>query len=131
MALVFLVMALILVEYMLFSWQVGRARVRYKVAAPATSGNEAFERYYRVQMNTLEQLVIVMPALLIFCHYFDPRIGAALGLLFIVGRAMYFFGYTRAAAQRHAGFLVGAVPVVILLVGAIIGAVRALLAHGF
>ena len=41
---------------------VGRARGQYGVKAPATTGNELFERHYRVQMNTLEQLVAAKPA---------------------------------------------------------------------
>ena len=130
MSLVYLVIALILVEYMLFGWQVGRARVRYQVPAPATTGNEAFERYFRVQANTLEQLVVVLPAMLIFGHYWGAPLTALLGLLFILGRAMYFFGYTQAAARRHAGSVVSSIPTVILLVGAIVGAVRALFTHG-
>jgi glutathione S-transferase len=129
MALVHLVIALILIEFLAFGWQVGRARVRYNVPAPATTGNEVFERYFRVQMNTLEQLVVVLPSMLIFAHYWGPLSAAGLGLLFLAGRAMYFFGYTRAPAQRHVGFLVGSVPTVILLVGALIGALRASLAH--
>ena len=130
MALVYLVMALILVEYLLFGWEVGRARVRYGVPAPATTGNEAFERYFRVQANTLEQLVVVLPAMLIFGLYWGAPLSALLGLVFLVGRAMYFFGYTQAAPRRHAGSVVSSIPTVVLLVGAIIGAVRALIAHG-
>jgi glutathione S-transferase len=130
MALVYLVIALILVEYMVFGWQVGRARVRYQVPAPATTGNEVFERYFRVHMNTLEQLVVVLPAMLIFGHYWGGTLTALLGLVFIVGRAMYYFGYIQAPAKRHAGSVVSSIPTVILIVGAIIGAVRALIAHG-
>jgi glutathione S-transferase len=130
MALVHLVMAAILVEFMLFGWQVSRARVRYNVAAPATTGHEVFERYFRVQMNTLEQLVVVLPAMLIFAHYWSGLLTAALGVLFMIGRAMYFFGYTRAAAQRHVGFMVSSIPTVILVAGAIIGAARAFFVHG-
>jgi glutathione S-transferase len=129
MALVHLVMALMLIEFLAFGWQVGRARGRYNVPAPATSGHEVFERYFRAHMNTLEQLVVVLPSMLIFAVYWGPLAAAALGLLFIVGRAMYFLGYTRAAAQRHVGFLVGSIPTVILLVGALLGALRALLLH--
>jgi glutathione S-transferase len=130
MALVHLVMAAILVEFMLFGWQVGRARVRFNVPAPATSGNEAFERYFRVHMNTLEQLVVVLPAMLICAYYWSPLLTAGLGVLFMIGRAMYFFGYTQAPARRHVGFMVGSIPTVILVVGAVIGAARAFYAHG-
>jgi hypothetical protein len=130
MALVHLVMALILVEFVLFGWQVSRARVRYNLPAPATTGNEAFERYFRVQMNTLEQMVVVLPAMLICAHYWSPPVTAALGALFIIGRAMYFFGYTQAAARRHVGFMVGSIPTMILMAGAVIGPLRAFFAHG-
>ena len=129
MAYVELMILLALLEFMLFGLAVGSARARYKVPAPATAGHEVFERYFRVQMNTLEQLVVVLPAMLICAHYWSPAMTAALGTLFIVGRALYFLGYTQAAARRHTGFLVGSIPAMILLVGAIVGAVRALLAH--
>ena len=44
-------------------WLVSAARGRHKVRAPATTGPEEFERAYRVQMNTLENAVIFLPAL--------------------------------------------------------------------
>jgi glutathione S-transferase len=130
MSLVHLVLALALVEFLLFSWAVGRARVRYNVPAPATTGNPTFECYFRVQMNTLEQLVIFLPSLVIFAHYWGPAIAAALGTLFIIGRAIYFFGYTRAPAKRHLGFMVSSLPNLALLVGSVAGPIHALIAHG-
>jgi len=51
---------------------------------------------------------------------------ALLGALFIVGRAVYFVGYTRAAEARHTGFLLSIVPNTILLFGGLVGVVRAL-----
>jgi glutathione S-transferase len=130
MPLVHLVIALALVEFFLFGWAVARARARYNVPAPAVSGNEVFERYHRVQMNTLEQLVIFVPAVLLFGHYVNAYIAAALGALFILGRAVYFRGYVRAAEARHLGFGLTAIANLGLLVGGIVGAVRALSAGG-
>ena len=130
MALVHLVMALALVEFLVFGWAVGSARVRYQVPAPATTGNETFERYFRAQMNTLEQLIIFLPSMLIFGHYWGGYIAAALGLIFIIGRAVYFWGYTRAASQRHFGFNLSVAPNVALLIGALAGALRALIVAG-
>jgi len=127
MNLVHLVMMLALLEFLGFGWAVGRARDRYNVPAPATSGNEQFERYFRVQMNTLEQLIIFLPSLLIFSHYFDPRVAAGLGALFIVGRYLYFSAYVRDPKKRGTGFLISSVPNMILMLGALVGAVRALL----
>jgi len=127
---VHLVIMLALVEFLVFGWAVGKARGRYKVPAPATAGNEVFERYYRVQMNTLEQLIIFVPAMLLFGRYLSPYVAAGLGVLFIIGRAVYFRGYVRAPEGRHFGFGLSAIPNVILLIGAIVGPVRALLAGG-
>ena len=77
MSLVHLVIALALMEFFAFSWAVGRARVRYNVPAPATTGNASFECYFRVQMNTLEQLVIFVPSMVMFAHYWGPTVAAA------------------------------------------------------
>ena len=127
MAYVHLVIALALLEFFLFGLAVARARARYNVPAPATTGDAAFERYFRVQMNTLEQLVIFVPSILLFGHYIGASIAAALGLLFVIGRAVYFQGYTRAAEARHIGFTLTVVPNIVLLVGGLIGALRAII----
>jgi glutathione S-transferase len=127
MPLVHLVVALALLEFWLFGFAVGRARARFGVKAPATSGHEIFDRYFRVQMNTLELLVIFVPSILMFGHYIGPYIAAGLGLVFIVGRLMYFFAYVKEPRSREVGFVVSALPVMFLLVGAMFGAVRAAL----
>ena len=127
MAYVHLVIVLALLEFLLFGYAVGRARTRYKVPAPAMSGHEVFDRYFRAQMNTLEQLVVFLPSLWLFAHYVNAWAAVALGLLFIVGRALYFRGYVQAAESRHAGFVLSAIPNVTLLIGALIGVSRAIL----
>jgi glutathione S-transferase len=119
---VHLIITLALIEFLYFGFAVGRARERYAVKAPATSGNEMFERYFRVQMNTLEQLIVFIPSLVIFAHYADARIAAALGLIFVIGRALYFRAYTRDPGSRTLGFALSSIPSLILLVGALIGA---------
>jgi glutathione S-transferase len=128
MAFVQLVLALALLEFVLFAFAVGRARVRYNVPAPAMSGNPVFERYFRVQMNTLEQLVIFGPALFMFAYLVNAYVAALLGAVFIVGRALYFYGYVQDPKRRHIGFLLSVIPNFILLGGAIFGALRAMLA---
>ena len=124
---VHLVMLLALLEFLLFGYAVGHARIRYNVRAPAMSGHEVFDRYFRAQMNTLEQLVVFLPSVWLFAYYINAWTAAALGLLFIIGRALYFRGYVQAAEARHAGFVLSAVPTVTLLIGALIGAVRGVL----
>ncbi|HKT73315.1 MAG TPA: MAPEG family protein [Steroidobacteraceae bacterium] len=128
---VHLVIGLALVEFFCFGFAVGAARGRYKIEAPATAGHPVFERYFRVHMNTLEQLLIFIPAALIFGMYLSPYVAAGLGVLFIVGRLVYFRSYVKDPAKRSAGFALSAIPNIILMLGAIFGAARAaLLLHG-
>jgi glutathione S-transferase len=126
MAKVHLIMLLSLVEYFVFTIAVGRARYAFGVKAPATSGHPDFERYYRAQMNTLEQLVIFIPALWTFATFVNGDVAAILGAVFIVGRAMYFFGYVKAAEKRSAGFGLSTLATLALLIGGIIGAFGAM-----
>ena len=116
-----------LLQYLAFGFMVGGARVKYGVAAPAISGNEVFERYFRVQQNTLEQLVAFVPGIWLFGVYVSPLWAAALGAVFIVGRAIYAAGYIRDPKARGAGFGLTFLPNVILLAGGLYGAVRSLL----
>ena len=122
MALIAFVAALALVEYMIFSGFVGWARGRFKVPAPAVSGSPEFERYFRVQQNTLEQLMIFLPSLFLFGQFVSELWAAVLGCGFILGRLLYFIGYVREPSQRSAGFLIGYLSTVGLLLGGVIGA---------
>jgi len=116
-----------LVQYFYFGILVGRARTRTGVAAPACTGDPVFERTFRVQQNTLEQIVIFLPALYLFGRYVSPGIGALVGVAFIVGRALYAAGYIRDPGERGTGFLVTVICQAVLVVGAALGALRALL----
>ena len=115
-----------LLQFFWFGWQVGVARGKYNIAAPATSGNEIFERVFRVHMNTLEQLVVFLPALWIFASYISPLWAAGIGAVFIVGRALYARSYVKDPKSRSAGFALTALPELALLIGILIWAVMAL-----
>jgi uncharacterized membrane protein YecN with MAPEG domain len=125
MDLVAFVAGLALVEYYVITMQCGRARGRLGVAAPAMSGNPEFERYLRVQYNTIEQLVIFLPALFGFAYFASPGWAAALGALFILGRALYARGYVQDPAKRGPGFGLTLFANTLLLVGATVGALLA------
>lgn len=112
---------LALLEYMYIALLVGRARGTYKVPAPATTGDPIFERHFRVQQNTLEQLIVFLPALWICGTYTGAWFAALVGLGFVVGRFLYLQGYVRDPAQRGIGFGVSFLANVTLLVGALIG----------
>jgi uncharacterized membrane protein YecN with MAPEG domain len=121
------VTALALFEYAVFGMLVGWARGKYKVAAPATTGHPIFERYFRVHQNTLEQLVGFLPAMWLFATYVNPTWAAWLGLAFVVGRVVYLVGYVADPAKREIGFAFTVLPALILLVGALWGAGKALI----
>ena len=117
-----IVTALALIEYIIFSMRVGQARGQYGVEAPATTGHPVFERHFRVHQNTLEQLIIFLPALWLFAYYVSNRLAAVLGLVFIVGRALYSSGYVADPKQRSTGFGLSMVSSALLLLGGLLGA---------
>jgi glutathione S-transferase len=129
MAYVDIVTALALLQYLVFGFRVGRARGRYGVKAPAVTGNEVFERHFRVQQNTLEQLVVLVPGLYLFSHYLNPGIAAVLGLVYLIGRELFAASYVKDPAKREIGFGLSFLPSVILVLGGLIGAVRQLFGH--
>lgn len=122
MAYLDIVTALALLEFVAFGFRVGAARERFGVKAPAISGHEIFERHFRVQQNTLELLIAFIPGLYLFGHYFDPRWAAGLGILFLIGRALYARAYVKDPAQRSAGFALSFLPTMVLLLGGLVGA---------
>ena len=102
---------------------VAQARGKYGVKAPATTGNADFERVFRVQMNTLEWMPIVLPALWLFALYVNDMAAAVLGLVWIAGRVLYIRGYSAAAEHRHRGFSIQAFASGALVIGALVGIV--------
>jgi glutathione S-transferase len=111
-----------LIEYLWIAFSVGQARGRYGVTAPATTGNETFERWFRVQQNTLEQLVVFLPSIWLFGLYVNGRVGALIGLFFVAGRYLYVRGYVEDPEKRGRGFMIGFVATAVLLAGGVIGA---------
>jgi glutathione S-transferase len=106
---------------------VGAARFKYKIAPPHTTGNEDFERVYRVHQNTLEQIVIFLPCLWLFSIFVNPNWGAILGGIWIVGRIAYAWGYYVEAGKRAAGFAIATLAMMTLLFGTLFNLVRGLL----
>ena len=127
MAVTELVIILALLQYLFFGMLVGRARTRFGVKAPAVTGDPIFERHLRVQMNTLELLVIFLPALWIASTYVAPHWIAVLGAVYLAGRFVYLRGYVQAPEKRSLGFGLSAIPILTLLAIDLIGAVRGLI----
>ena len=127
MALVYVTIVLALIEYMVMGAIVGFARTKYGIAAPATTGHPDFERTYRVHINTLENLIIFIPSVWIFAAYVSPRWAAVLGFAFVVCRAIYAFGYLKAAEKRSIGAGITGLVEIVLVAGCLFGLARALI----
>lgn len=127
MAFVTVIVMLALVEYIYFGVAVGRARVRHGVDAPAVTGDENFERFFRAHQNTLEQLVPFVPAIYAAAYYANELAAVALGVVFLISRAMYFRSYIADPAKRGPGMLGSMASTVLLIAMALIGATRAAL----
>lgn len=125
MELIALVTCLLLLEYLAFAILVAKTRMSSGVQAPATSGDSMLERAIRVQANTVEQLIVVLPALWLFGLYLSASWGAFLGIIFGLGRIVYCVGYMADPGKRGGGFLIGMLATLALLVGATYGAIVA------
>ncbi len=127
MELVGIVAALALLQYTFFLLRAAKSRGRHGIPAPAMTGHPDFERRLRVQENTLEQLIVFLPGLFLFAH-FASEIGAVvLGGIFILGRALYARAYLVDPARRGPGFALTLGSNLILILGALAGAVISLL----
>ncbi|MBT8142401.1 MAG: MAPEG family protein [Gammaproteobacteria bacterium] len=125
MNLAFLLVLIALLQYLWFSSKVGLKRGEYGVKAPATIGNESWERLYRVQQNTLEQMIIFIPAVLAFAFY--SGIWAMIpGGLYLIGRQVYSMGYLKDPSKRGPGMLMTLIANVVLILGALVGVIKAL-----
>jgi glutathione S-transferase len=109
---------------------VGRARVKSGVKAPLMVGDPTFERAFRVQQNTLEQIVIFLPAMWIFGTVISPIYAAILGAMWIVGRMLYAWGYYQAAEKRGSGFAISSIATIVLMLGSLSGVILQLIKSG-
>ena len=120
-----IVAVLAILQFVFFSVLVGQARGTYGVKAPAVQGHEIFDRAFRVQMNTLEQLVCFLPALLMANMYYPDGVVALVGAVYLVGRIIYRQAYVKDPATRTVGFLLSLVPTLLLLIATLFGALTA------
>lgn len=130
MALVNLLVLLCVIQFIYFGVRVGGARQKYGVSAPATTGHEIFERYYRVQMNTLELMIMLIPCVWIASAYWNPMFVAAMIAVYLVGRMLYLNGYVADPGKREMGFMISILPIAVLLVAGFAGAVMSFIKTG-
>ncbi|WP_414692309.1 MAPEG family protein [Phenylobacterium sp.] len=110
---------LALLAYFWMGLNVGRARGKTGIAAPAMTGDPILERAVRVQSNTLEWLPIFLVSLWLFAIYWSELVAAAVGVVWIVGRLVYATGYMADPGKRSTGFLIQLAAVAVLLFGAL------------
>ena len=126
MELVYIVILLGLVFYTVLSFLVGRARAAHGVKAPAITGPEEFERTFRAHQNTLESLIVFVPAVWIFGMVVDPLWAAVVGVVYLIGRVLYAVGYIRAAQKRGPGMMIGFIATVVLVLGSLVGLIMSI-----
>ena len=107
----------LLIQYFIFSLFVGAARYKTGIKAPATTGDPFFEATFRIQHNTLEQLIHVIPALWICSYFFSQTFGVICASIFLVGRVLFFVGYRTSPEKRAPGFIMGWISSIALILG--------------
>jgi glutathione S-transferase len=116
--------------FLLYSWtgiMVGRERARSGIHSPVMTGDVGLERALRVQQNTLEQLVVFVPASILFAFLVNALAAAILGIAWLVGRTLYIPLYMREPSSRGLAFGLAAIAQLILMLGVVAGSIWMLL----
>ena len=121
---VVIVTVLVLAQYIFFGIKVGSSRGSSGIAAPAIVGDGDFERAFRVHQNTMEQLVVLLPAMWLFAYFVNPLWAAGFGLIYIVGRFIYRAAYLGNPKSRSTGFMISFLPSAVMLTWVLIASVR-------
>ena len=122
-----IVTVLILLQFTWFGIQVGSMRVKHDVKAPAMSGAPEFERMFRIHYNTMEQLVVFLPALWLYANMVNPLWAAGFGVVFLIARFIYQSAYLKDPSSRSMGFTLTILPGAIMLIWVLVKAVLALI----
>ncbi|MFT5401169.1 MAG: glutathione S-transferase [Gammaproteobacteria bacterium] len=122
-----IVSVLALMQFFWFGIEVGKMRVKHACKAPAITGAPEFERMFRVQQNTMEQLVMFLPTLWMFGYLVNPLWGAGMGVVYLVGRALYCVAYVKDPKGRSLGFMLSVLPTSVMMLWVLVDAVLTLL----
>ena len=113
-------LVLSLAVYVWAMLRAGQARGKYQVEAPATTGAPEFERAFRAQQNTVEQMVLFLPLLGLASYLWDDIAAGVYGLIWSIGRVVYIETYIQAANRRSLGFLLSGGLSMGVLIGVIV-----------
>jgi glutathione S-transferase len=116
--------------YFYTAFRVGNLRGKHDIKAPATSGHPVFDRAYRVQLNTLEQMGIFLPFLWVAAFYPTrwPWLGPLIGFIWLIGRIIYLRGYMADPNKRLIGAMMGGLSSMLMFIVAVTGVLQACLA---
>ncbi len=121
-----LVAVIAVLQFLSFGALTGRARRQSGLKAPAVTGHDGFERMYRIQMNTLELLIVFLPALFLAAKYWSPFLVAGLGTVYLIGRLIYWRAYVSDPSKRGIGFMLSMLPTLSLAILALVGIILSL-----
>lgn len=124
---VILITVLALMQFTFFGALVAIARGKLGIAAPAMSGTPEFECLVRVHLNTLERLVLFLPLMWMAAQFWNPTWVALVGVVFLLGRMLYWKGYVKSPEARSWGNIVTMLPIGALLLANLVGLARIVL----
>jgi uncharacterized membrane protein YecN with MAPEG domain len=122
-----LIILLALLQFIWFSMRVGMARGKYNIGAPACDGHETWNRLFRIQQNTMEQLIVLIPASYAFAYYLSEVWVVVPGAVFIIGRILYSAEYQKDPKTRTPGMVLTLLANVVLILGALFGLLKGML----
>jgi glutathione S-transferase len=114
-----------LLIYMWMAVQIGKARGEHNVPAPRSDGPDDFLRVLRVHGNTMEGLILFLPALWLFALTIGDLWAGIIGIIYPLSRILYAQGYYAAADKRGRGFTIGLLSTAILILGSLVGLIMA------
>lgn len=121
-----IVTVLALIQFYWFGIEVGQMRAKYECKAPAMTGAPEFERMFRVQQNTMEQLVMFVPVLWMYASVVNPLWAAGIGVIYLIGRVIYRSSYVKDPKSRSIGFTISVLPTSVMLLWVLVAAVQKL-----
>lgn len=122
-----LIVLLALLQYVFFTARVGLGRGKYKIEAPACEGDENWERLFRVQQNTMEQMIVLVPATFAFAYYMSSTWVLVPGAIYLIGRFLYSAEYVKDPKTRTPGMVLTMLANVVLVLGALFGVVKGMI----
>lgn len=122
-----LIVLLALLQYVWFTVRVGAARDKYKVNAPNCEGDETWTRMFRIHQNTMEQLIMLIPATYAFAYYTSSTWVLLPGAAFIIGRFLYSAEYLKDPKSRAPGMSITLAANATLIIGGLVGLLQGML----